>query len=95
MLRRLFGLVVLLMTLWSATSSALAGIDETYIKPAGKKIWGEILADFMGHRGFGKSYALVVGISRFDDFSSCPRRTTRFGCVTTCLMRRVSTTCTC
>jgi hypothetical protein len=64
-------LIALAATFW-VVSPALAGLDETYLKPADKKSWGELLLEFVGHPGFGKSYALVVGISKFDDFSSLP-----------------------
>jgi Caspase domain len=72
MFQRLFGFVALLVALLSAPGPGLAGVDEAYLKPAGKKSWGELLADFIGHRGFGRSYALVVGISDFEYFSSLP-----------------------
>ena len=68
---RTFGVLALLASFWIA-SPASAGIDEEYRKPADKKSWGELLLDFVGHPGVGKSYALVVGISKFDDFSSLP-----------------------
>jgi hypothetical protein len=71
-MRPLCGLLALLTLIVSPEGSAWAGIDEIYVKPADKKSWGELLVDFVGHPGFGKSYALVVGISKFDDFSFLP-----------------------
>jgi tetratricopeptide (TPR) repeat protein len=72
MWRYLFGTVALLTAVFSPPSPALPAIDEAYVKPDDKKSWGELLADFIGHRGFGKSYALVIGISNFDHFSPLP-----------------------
>jgi formylglycine-generating enzyme required for sulfatase activity len=41
------------------------GIEEVCQKPANRKSWGELLADYLGYRGYSKSYALVVGISQY------------------------------
>jgi hypothetical protein len=71
MRRRACGVLVSLVT-FLAVSPALAGIDEEYRKPADKKTWGQLLLDFVGHAGVGKSYALVVGISKYDDYPSLP-----------------------
>ena len=71
MRRRTFAVLVLLASFW-IVSSASAGIDEEYRKPADKKTWGELLLDFVGHPGVGKSYALVVGISQYDNYPSLP-----------------------
>jgi uncharacterized caspase-like protein len=71
-LRRLFGLIALLTAVLSPTGAALAGIDEVYRKPADAKTWGELLFEFVGHQGFSKSYALIVGISKFDAYGSLP-----------------------
>ena len=55
----------------AVSSAQAAGIDEVYRKPDGLRIWGELAADFLGHRGFAKSYALVVGISEYSgDYDS-------------------------
>ena len=43
------------------------GIDIIYTKPASEKEWGEIVADQFGLDYYKKSYAFVVGISRFRD----------------------------
>ncbi len=37
-----------------------------------QKSWGQLLTEFVGLHGSGKSYALVVGISRYDDYQSLP-----------------------
>jgi formylglycine-generating enzyme required for sulfatase activity len=68
----LAGILALLIATFAAPSPARAGIDETYRKPDDEKSWGELLADFVGYRGFSKSYALVIGISQFDDYTSLP-----------------------
>ena len=52
--------------------SLAAGFDEAFVKPADEKTWGELLLDFFGQDRYGKSYALVIGISAFDDFSDLP-----------------------
>lgn len=57
-------LAVLICTLPGA---ARAGEDTVFLKPDGKQSWGGILADMVGYSGYEKSYALVVGVSQFDD----------------------------
>jgi uncharacterized caspase-like protein len=69
---RTFGVLVFLATFWVVSPASAAGIDQEYRKPADKKTWGELLLDFVGHSGVGRSYALVVGISKFDDYPSLP-----------------------
>ena len=69
---RAFGVLVLLATFSVVSIASASGIDEEYVKPADKKTWGDLLLDFVGHPGVGKSYAVVIGISKFDDFSTLP-----------------------
>jgi formylglycine-generating enzyme required for sulfatase activity len=56
------GVVLVLMS-----AHARAGIDDVYTKPPSTQNWGEVLADFVGYKGYQKSYALVVGISAYSD----------------------------
>ena len=53
-------------------SPASAGIDEEYRQAGRQEDLGELLLDFVDHPGLGKSFALVVGISKFDDYYSLP-----------------------
>jgi formylglycine-generating enzyme required for sulfatase activity len=57
--------LLLIVALVLTPAHARAGIDKVYIKPQSEKNWGEVLADFIGYRGYQKSYALVVGISAY------------------------------
>lgn len=47
-------------------SFAWAGIDETYIRPAGAGSWSDLFKSSFGGSDFGKSYALVIGIGDYD-----------------------------
>ena len=42
-----------------------SGIEQVCKKPDDHKSWGELLADYIGYRGYSKSYALVVGVSDY------------------------------
>ena len=64
-------LVVVAAVLWGG-SLAAAGIDESYHKPDTAKSWGDLLVDFMGLRGFSKTYALVIGVSEFEGYETLP-----------------------
>jgi len=55
---------VLVLILWMSCASA-AGIDDDYIKPGSSK-WGDVLERLLGQKGFGKSYALVIGVGDYD-----------------------------
>ncbi len=48
------------------------GLDEVYKKPSSQKTWGSILADHAGFGGYTKSYALVIGISLYDNYRNLP-----------------------
>jgi len=58
------GFSVLLLILCISCACA-AGIDDDYIKPGSSK-WGDVLERLLGQKGFGKSYALVIGIGDYD-----------------------------
>ncbi len=45
--------------------SASAGIDQLFQKSDDKPIWGQVIEWAVGKEGFGKSYALVIGISDY------------------------------
>ncbi len=45
--------------------SVSAGIDELFQKADDKPIWGQVIEWAIGSEGFGKSYALIVGISDY------------------------------
>lgn len=62
-------LLFLSFTLYSGNTLAVEGFDQLYEKPRQERSWGDILADFIGFNGYEKSYALVVGVSEFDDES--------------------------
>ena len=65
MLPRLRGWVLASVVALHTAVAGAAGIDEVYEKPAAAKSWGELLAQFLGVQGVGKSYALVVGVSEY------------------------------
>ena len=64
---RLFrhSLVLLGLALAFMAAPASAGIDEVFEKPSEKGPWGSMLEWALGTEGFGKSYALVIGISDY------------------------------
>ncbi len=62
--------LVVSMAGWAA--QAAPGVDEIYQKPGAKRSWGEILSEFLGQGGYGKGYALVVGISEFEHHADLP-----------------------
>ena len=53
------------------TRSDNGDIDDTYIKPEGRGVWGSLLSG-LGLGSFSKSHALIVGISDFDAYSDLP-----------------------
>ena len=55
---------------------ATAGIDQVFEKPSEKSTWGSMLEWALGTEGFGKSYALVIGISNYTGGFE-PLRTTK------------------
>ena len=62
-------LAVILMVVMAGP--AKAGLDEVYQKRAGQS-WGELAQSVLGLRGFGRSYALVIGISDYDGYVDLP-----------------------
>ena len=68
----LAGILALVTAGIAVVAPASAGIDKVYRKPAEEKSSGELLADFVGYQGFSKSYALVIGISKFNAYSTLP-----------------------
>jgi tetratricopeptide (TPR) repeat protein len=44
-----------------------AGIDDDFVKP-GNGTWGDILDRTLGQKGFGKSYAVVIGIGDYEHY---------------------------
>jgi hypothetical protein len=51
----------------NAKDASSSGIEQVCQKPAGRKTWGQLLADYLGYQGYSKSYALVVGISNYTE----------------------------
>ncbi|MGJ5203154.1 caspase family protein [Bradyrhizobium sp. HKCCYLR20261] len=45
---------------------ALAGIDETYVRPDGLPSWSDVYKKFFGNNEFGRSYAVVIGVGDYD-----------------------------
>jgi invasion protein IalB len=60
------GIFFLVLTLCISGACA-AGIDDTYVKRGGSS-WGEMFSRLLGQRGFGKSYALVIGVGDYDHY---------------------------
>jgi tetratricopeptide (TPR) repeat protein len=73
MLRR-SGVFLLLLNLCISCACA-EGIDDDYVKPGSSK-WGDVLERLAGQKGFGKSYALVVGVGDYNHYTklSAPAR---------------------
>lgn len=44
-----------------------SGIDKTFIKPDNAPWWGKILYKYYNYKGYSKSYALIIGISRYEN----------------------------
>lgn len=58
----------LFVALWVSAAGAqlrAEDIDQVYRKPAEAMSWGQIAGEFLGYRGFTRSYALIVGIDRY------------------------------
>jgi hypothetical protein len=66
MLSRISAFVLIFISL--SYSANAAGISEIYVKP-GNKSWGsEVLETLIGAKGFGKSYALIIGIGDYNHY---------------------------
>src|SRR5215831_15780554 len=60
-MRRPIILLSLLVSMW-LTGDGFAGIDEPYVRSDSNK---GVLATFFGQKGFGRSYALIIGIGDY------------------------------
>ena len=69
MWRRLSGIVALLMAAFPPGSPADAEIAWDYVKPSSERSTGEWLFDILGLSEFGRSYAVIIGLSRFEYFN--------------------------
>ncbi|WP_147106482.1 SUMF1/EgtB/PvdO family nonheme iron enzyme [Tateyamaria sp. syn59] len=68
MWRLVLGLLVIAAPLWADTGG---GLDEAYIRPDDRSLTQRLLVR-AGFRELQKSYALIVGISDFDEFNDLP-----------------------
>jgi len=59
---------IVLCLLALGISRACAGIDEDFVRPGGG-VWGDVLDRLLGQKGFGKSYALVIGVGNYDHYT--------------------------
>jgi Caspase domain len=57
----------ILLYFFASAASLGAGIDDTYIRPDGASL-SNLLNLLVGHGNFGKSYALVIGIGKYQSF---------------------------
>lgn len=62
------GFLVIVIFLLLSCPLYATGTDETYRKPIGEQIWGQKYNKLYHRSGFGRSYALVVGINNFESF---------------------------
>jgi peptidoglycan hydrolase-like protein with peptidoglycan-binding domain len=69
MWRRLFGVIAVLTALFLASRSAYTEITWDYVKPSSERDAGEWLFDILGLSEFGRDYAVIVGLSRFEYFN--------------------------
>jgi hypothetical protein len=53
---------------WLLPAVALAGIDDTYVKPGGRSWAADWFEPIFHGDDFGKSYALVVGVGDYDGY---------------------------
>jgi hypothetical protein len=60
--------VSVLLFFFCISCACAEGIDDDYIKPGNSK-WGDVLERLLGQKGFGKSYALVVGVGDYDNYT--------------------------
>jgi hypothetical protein len=76
-MRRLTGLLLLLLGLLGAAQPVRADEIDDILAPAelapgevyrkqGGKSWGEIFGSYFAERPFAKSYALVIGVNRYE-----------------------------
>jgi hypothetical protein len=57
----------LLLLILCISYACAAGIDDDYVRPGSSK-WGDVLERLLGQKGFGKSYALVIGVGDYDHY---------------------------
>ena len=69
MWRRLLGIMALLTALLSPISRADAEIEWSYVKPGSERSTGDWFLDILGLSEFGRSYAVIIGLSRFEHFN--------------------------
>ena len=62
----LFGLIALVTAVFEFTHSANAEIPWTYVKPSSEHSVGQWLTDILGLSDFGRDYAVIVGLSGFE-----------------------------
>lgn len=62
------GLILLcLLSILSPPTLANKSVDQTFTKP---QPWGEWFSNLFGREGSGKSYAIVVGVNRFNEYKN-------------------------
>lgn len=57
-----------------AETAFCRGVDKVYRKDSSQKTWGQIFSDFFGYSGYQHSYALIIGISDYDDYRDLPTK---------------------
>lgn len=57
---------------FSGKALAFEATDQSFIKPNTEKSWGERFFELFNQADFGKSFALVIGVSRYSEFSDLP-----------------------
>jgi tripartite-type tricarboxylate transporter receptor subunit TctC len=72
-MKRMVGALLVLLFM-AQPAKAVRGVDEVYKKPAHRKTWGRLIADYVGYEGYTKSYALIIGISTYDNYRNLPTR---------------------
>lgn len=69
MQRWLVGSIALLTMAFLFVSSARAAIDWDYIKPPAERSIGQWFNEILGLSDFGRSYAVIVGLSQYENFN--------------------------
>jgi len=65
---RLIAIILFCLSTW-VSAHADASIDETYVKRGNAGYASQLLDLLLGRANFDKSYALVVGVGKYDAFS--------------------------
>ena len=63
-------LVLLALACFFATGPVRAAVEWSYVRPGTEPNMGDWIRDILGIEGFGKSYAVIVGINEFRYFDS-------------------------